>query len=316
MRIDVQEYTRILPIKQLVEERLLRIPGVTGVDVGLKEVGGERTSTLAILVFVAKKGVFNPEDEIPGAIGGVATDVIEAVWTHLIGRLPAAAAIDTTRYDPAQGGANIAPARFDDMYGTLGMLVKDAASGDNLWLSVYHVMCVDPSWSKPGVDTRITQPAVGVGGNPGTDTIGSVVRGKYGQVVVPWGYDLYVDCAVATVSGRAASRSIVSVGAPKGARNASLNDLVEKYGSTTGLRHGVVESTNCTVIVDDTTFYYQYRVGPPFPGSPPLGEGGDSGAAVVDSDFYAIGLLMSGSGKYTTVNPIGQILEALQITMP
>ncbi len=320
MPIDINQYYRILPIKQAVEQKLIALPGVTGVDVGLKRVGGENTSVHAIIVFVAKKGVFEPQHRIPESIEGVPTDVIQAVFTDRVGRLPAPAApaVDAKRYDPVQGGAMISPARFNNMYGSLGMIVRDVKTNEQLWLSCYHVMCVDATWNNPGVDKRIVQPAVGMGGNPATDTIGTLINGYYGQIVVNWGYDLYVDCAVCDIKGRAASSNIVMLGTPKGPAAATINDLVQKYGSSSELTWGNVVSTNFTFVTDGVWFYYQYRVDPPFPGSPVFFVGGDSGAPVIDSSGRAIGICKASdeATKIAGVNPIAQIQDALGVVVP
>lgn len=45
----------LLQAKERAEEQLLALPGVTGVDIGYKEVGGEPTDRLAIRVLVAEK---------------------------------------------------------------------------------------------------------------------------------------------------------------------------------------------------------------------------------------------------------------------
>lgn len=316
MHADQLEVQRILPLKQLVEGRLLAIPGVTGVDIGLKETGGEKTPVHAIIIFVKHKGDYRPDDEIPRVIAGVPTDVIEATFElqrpHP-GTAPATGEItvDNKRYNPCQGGACILPARFPNGYGSLGMLVKDASTKNPLWLSVYHVLCDSANWTT--ADKRVVQPSIGQGGNVARDVIGDVTRGVYGQVVVDWGYDLYVDAAVCTVSGRAASSNLIVGGTPKGAHNAVIADLVSKYGATTMYTHGVIVSTNFTVKLGSTTFYYQYRAEGAFPGQP-LSQAGDSGSAVLDSGGYVIGLIMSGDGvKYSTINPIGQIIDALSI---
>ncbi|MBS1882571.1 MAG: hypothetical protein JSS97_06400 [Actinobacteria bacterium] len=314
---DPGEVTQILPVKQAFEDQLLKLPGVTGVDIGLKEVGGEKTTTHAILVFVAHKGEYEAEDEIPTAIAGVPTDVIEAIFEPEIARVDTAPLpqIDSRRYNPVRGGCAIAPARIMTFYGSLGMVVADAASGALLWLSNYHVMCVNSSWEKD--DKRITQPAVFLNGNPWTDTIGHVLRGIQGQVVVPWGYDLYVDAAVCDTGGRKISESILgSLGTPVGARATSIGEVVKKYGVTSGLREGAIQSTNFTVVVGGITFYYQYRAEARHWGSPPLSEPGDSGAAVIDSSSYAIGIIMAGDGIRSVINPIAQIFAALNLTMP
>lgn len=313
---DQRQIDQILPVKQAFEDQLLELPGVTGVDVGLKEVDGEKTPTHAILVFVAHKGEYEPTNEIPTMIEGVPTDVIEAIFEHQVGVPDATAetAIDSKRYDPAQGGTSISPARFDSYYGSLGMIVADAGSGAPLWLSAYHVMCNDPPWSQ--ADKRIVQPAVDQTGNPASDTIGNLIRGVYGEVDVPWGYNLYVDAAVCDISGRAFSKSILGVGTPLGARNPMPPELVQKYGAATGYRVGKIVSTNFTAIVGGTTFYYQYRAEPLWRGMESLSEAGDSGAAVLDLDGYALGLIIAGNNIISVINPIGQIFAALELKMP
>jgi hypothetical protein len=102
MHLDPSQINSILPIKQAAEKKLVTLPGVTGVDVGLKEVDGEATSIYAILVFVEKKGQYAPENEIPKRIAGVPTDVIEATFTHraTLAAEAQAPGIDTNRYDP------------------------------------------------------------------------------------------------------------------------------------------------------------------------------------------------------------------------
>ncbi len=316
MHPDPRDVERLLPLKRELERKLVTMPGVTGIDIGLKEVGGEQTQTPAILVFVESKGRHARRDEIPRAVDGVPVDVIEATFKPSADPVATAPPpqLDSTRYDPVKGGACISAARITSTYGSLGMMVRDKANGDYLWLSAYHVMCGDSSW--PLADKRIVQPAVALGGNPARDTIGSIVRGLHGQVPVSWGYDLYVDAAVSTIDGRRAEPSIVRMGKPQGARNGRLGGDVTKYGATTGLRFGTVVSTSFTVVIAGVWFYYQYRTEPAAPGEPPLAMPGDSGAPVLDSESYAIGLVIAGDGvRYSTVNPIGQIFEALKVTL-
>jgi hypothetical protein len=67
----------IRPVKEEAERELLKRPGVTGVDVGYKYIGGKETGTLAIRVFVEAKKDVQGHDAIPREIRGVPTDVIE-----------------------------------------------------------------------------------------------------------------------------------------------------------------------------------------------------------------------------------------------
>jgi hypothetical protein len=67
-------------IKARVEADLLKLPGVTGVDVGEKQVGGKPTGELAIRVLVRSKkpaDAVPPGELIPPTVDGVKTDVIE-----------------------------------------------------------------------------------------------------------------------------------------------------------------------------------------------------------------------------------------------
>ena len=60
-----------------VEDDLLKLPGVTGVDIGRKIVSGRETDDLAIIVYVERKGHFAAGQDIKPVLGGVKTDVIE-----------------------------------------------------------------------------------------------------------------------------------------------------------------------------------------------------------------------------------------------
>jgi hypothetical protein len=64
-------------IKTEVEAELLKLPGVTGIDVGYKYVGGKKTDILAIRVYVAEKKDVSAEDAVPKQIRGIPTDVIQ-----------------------------------------------------------------------------------------------------------------------------------------------------------------------------------------------------------------------------------------------
>ncbi len=73
----MQDRERIQRVKEEVEHDLLRIPGVTGVDVGSKYVNGEKSDSLAIRVYVERKRDVPVDAAIPKEIQGIPTDVIE-----------------------------------------------------------------------------------------------------------------------------------------------------------------------------------------------------------------------------------------------
>ena len=67
--------------KESVEDDILSRPGVTGVAVGYKYVGGKRTDQISVQVFVeAKKKTVPKAQMIPGDIAGVPTDVIQRTF--------------------------------------------------------------------------------------------------------------------------------------------------------------------------------------------------------------------------------------------
>jgi len=70
----LDEITRV---KTEVEAELLKLPGVTGVDVGYKYVDGKKTDVVAIRVYVKKKRDVPEKDAIPKKIRDIPTDVIE-----------------------------------------------------------------------------------------------------------------------------------------------------------------------------------------------------------------------------------------------
>jgi len=64
-------------VKERAEAELLRLPGVTGVDIGPKIVDGRETGQLSIRVYVSKKHDVPETEAIPRQIDGVPTDVVE-----------------------------------------------------------------------------------------------------------------------------------------------------------------------------------------------------------------------------------------------
>ena len=64
-------------IKKESEAELLELPGVTGVGIGYKYVGGKKSDVLTIRVYVKEKREVPEEHSIPRQIQGIPTDVIE-----------------------------------------------------------------------------------------------------------------------------------------------------------------------------------------------------------------------------------------------
>src|SRR5262245_36202288 len=94
-------------VKESAEAGLLGRPGVTGVDVGYKVVGGKRTDELSIRVYVKKKMDVPPAESIPLTIEGVKTDVIERTFVLQPLHIPqeqVSRSRHARSYDPLKGG--------------------------------------------------------------------------------------------------------------------------------------------------------------------------------------------------------------------
>lgn len=71
---------RIMEIMQAHKGELLAKPNVVGVAVGFRQVNGESTDTLALVVMVDHKipqNILTPEQQIPTTIEGIPIDVQE-----------------------------------------------------------------------------------------------------------------------------------------------------------------------------------------------------------------------------------------------
>ena len=77
MGINLTTREKVRCVKQQVEDDLLKIPGVVGVDVGFKVIDGKKTDVLAILIYVEEKKDVHEEHMIPKQIQGIPTDVIQ-----------------------------------------------------------------------------------------------------------------------------------------------------------------------------------------------------------------------------------------------
>lgn len=305
----------IRPTKQAAEADLLKRPGVTGVDIGHKYVRGEKTDELAIRVYVEKKGDCAEKDKVSETIEGVRTDVIQRKFV-LHPRLVPVADIelesDTGNYDPLRGGISIGPCRVIGGYvyvGTLGALVRDNTSGDEMMLSNFHVMCVDDGWS---VGDTMAQPSRVDGGNCPADVVGALRRASLGG---------QVDCAVASHTARGYQCSIVDIGTVTGTAVATEGMAVRKRGRTTGLTYGIVDTIDLTLKIDygdglgEVTLTNQIQIDVDATQSAKYSESGDSGSAVVDDARKVVGLHFAGTtdGLYGVANPIQSVLKALDV---
>jgi len=105
---------------------------------------------------------------------------------------------------------------------------------------------------------------------------------------------------------------ILHIGRPTGTGKATLGTPVQKFGRTTGYTQGTIIQIDVTAAVDydgaTATFHDQLMAGA-------MSQGGDSGSAVLDDEKRVVGLLYAGSDVSTLINPIEDVLTALNVEL-
>ena len=123
--------------------------------------------------------------------------------------------------------------------------------------------------------------------------------------------DNHVDCAMAKpLSPDLVTPEILQIGKPTGVGTATLGTSVQKFGRTTSYTQGNIIQVDVTATVDyggpTATFHGQLMAGA-------MSQGGDSGSAVLDDQKRVVGLLYAGSDTTTLINPIQDVLTALNV---
>ena len=305
----------LIAIKERVEGEFLDRPGVTGVDVGYKVVGGVQTDEIAIRVHVKQKKASVPKAQaVPKEIDGVVTDVLQRDYElQVVSEKVADFTVqaDTTHYSTLEGGISMGPSRAIGGYvfaGTLGAIVTDKASGKKAAVTNFHVACVDSTWH---VGDRMVQPSRIDTGVAPTDEFGAILRATLSS---------HVDGAVISIdAGKTTTSSIVDIGTVHGTKAATLGMDVRKRGRTTGLTYGKVDGLALTVSVDYgdgigvRTLTDQVSIAADTTRNAMFSDHGDSGSVIVDASGYVVALLFAGAGASTVGNPIASVLSELNI---
>jgi len=314
---------------------LIKLPNVVGVGVGYKEVGGQRLDTLSVVVMVKEKTSKLPQSQkVPPMIDGTYTDVIQ------VGELKALA--NTGRFRPAPGGVSIG--HYAITAGTLGVIVRDRATGQRLILSNNHVLA---NSNDADIGDAIIQPGSADGGQTATDTIALLERfepirftsepgtcsiasvyagvGNFLAELVGSSHRVDVikqqqtsnriDAALARpINEGDVLDEILDIGTVAGVAAPTLGMPVRKSGRTTGFTTGQINLLDATVDVSygvgrTARFEGQLVAGP-------MSQGGDSGSLVVDANSdQAVGLLFAGSNASTIFSPIQEVLDILQVDL-
>lgn len=191
-------------------EKFMGKPGVNGVGIGTKTVGGRRSGATSVRVYVTRKRpsqYLASGTELPRSIRvkgrTVPVDVVQAgpfYPLHLLSRadetrsLAGAVTEDAypDRYRPVPFGVSIA--HEDVTAGTVGCLVTDNTDGSTVVLSNNHVFA---NSNLASIGDPIVQPGPADGGDVGPDTVAHLKR----YVEIEFGPINYADAAIATPVG-------------------------------------------------------------------------------------------------------------------
>ena len=330
-----QNLNAFIQTKEENKESLLSLPNVNGVGIGYKETNGKVTDELSVVCLVTKKtSNLPPGGHIPDSINGIKTDVIA------VGEIKALA--NTGRFRPAPGGVSIG--HYSITAGTLGVIVRDRATGQRLILSNNHVLA---NSNDADIGDAIIQPGSADGGQTATDTIALLERfepirftsepgtcsiasvyagvGNFLAELVGSSHRVDVikqqqtsnriDAALARpINEGDVLDEILDIGTVAGVAAPTLGMPVRKSGRTTGFTTGQINLLDATVDVSygvgrTARFEGQLVAGP-------MSQGGDSGSLVVDANSdQAVGLLFAGSNASTIFSPIQEVLDILQVDL-
>ena len=338
--MNTQQLAQAKQIKEGHTVDLLKKRNVLGVGLGYKISEGDNTGELSLVVSVARKvptSALTPQDLVPQTVDGIKTDVVETGILRALWQSPQDLS-PRDRWRPVvPPGVSIGHYRITA--GTFGCLVR---RGEELFiLSNNHVLAnandceewdpvLQPGPADGGTeDDRIARLAryvpIEFESGPSECSVADFAANLLNYVAGALGsrHQLQpvkrsagvnrVDAALGKpLSPNTVTNDILGIGVPIGPGTAALGTQVQKSGRTTGYTEGTITQIDATVRID----YY----GPQalFTGqlvASPMSQGGDSGSAILDMDRRVVGLLFAGSDAVTILNPIDEVLSALEVEL-
>jgi hypothetical protein len=307
--------TTILDVKRAIEHALLGMRGVSGVGINWAD------QTIRVYVESLTPAI---DAAIPENMSGFPIEVIE---TGMFSTRDVNVGFDDphrrARWRPAYGG--VSAGHFGVTAGTIGGVVMDSVTGENVMLSNNHVFanCTTVLAQTADIGDIILQPAWHDAGSP-ADGIATLER----WIPLNPGGDNLVDCAIARpiVEGLVDSHiigdvepdgSIVGI-SPRGVATVSGGEIVHKYGRTTGHTSGEIIDADFTTVIN-------------YPGVSPMVfvdqilacirvDGGDSGSFLLDDQNRVVGVVVasakSGGVYYTIANKIRNVMAMLGVEIP
>lgn len=163
-------FNQLTEVQRRFQRELMAKAGVIGVGIGFRDVKGEMTNEVTLVVLVEQKAPIDaiaPQDRVPEEINGIRTDVIE------VGKIVAQLG-SRDRYRPVIP-AGVTIGHYRVTAGTLGAIVYDNVTGEPLILSNNHVLA---NSNDALIGDPILQPAaVDRGQNP-ADVVARLERFK------------------------------------------------------------------------------------------------------------------------------------------
>jgi hypothetical protein len=293
-------------------------PRVTLIDLGWKIRDGKLTDQLTVRFHVRQKpqgpsfeafAIQRPELVLPSETElEFPVDYIEATYNTQIGTpsLSAAAIQRDRSCDPLQGGISISN-EWAYGYGTLGGVVKDRFTGEEMILSAWHVLA-SSAFTQPGL--RIFQPGVGDGGTL-RHTVARFTRHAMNQGI---------DAAVAKLEGyRSTLNESYEIGSVAGAIEPLIDMRLMKSGRASRVTHGRISGVEGERPIWYGGLLRTIRHIVHIMQTPEAGEvsrGGDSGSWwLEETSRKAAALHIAGNDdpEYALAISMPRVLDALQV---
>ena len=302
-QVLIEEQEKLLRLYREAEWRLMKLPGVVGVGVGAKEVGGRITEEFAFRVYVDRKkhrSELPPDTIVPSEIKGVKTDVIVKSEDTMLA--------DDSKYRPIKGGIQIRNEYFSGdntrMVGTLGCLAElDNVTRDVVALGCQHVLLA----GQASLQVKVGQPRYVV-------SCCCCTFNEIGKVLTET-KNSDVDCAIISldedileeIQNNNTLNVVEGIGTLTGVAQAVCFEPVKKRGRTTELTTGIVV---------DVLYESSQILVHPTGTSPKFADFGDSGSVIVNDSNQVIGLLWATDRSTKTkgvANHIGPVMQAMGI---
>jgi hypothetical protein len=314
----LQRQQALQAVYEEAKAQLMRIPGVVGVGIGLKETADQLTQEFCFRVYVQEKvslDQLSPDEIIPAEVMGFRTDVIivpEVNITVFVERR------DRDEYRPIQGGISINAEDRGGSYGTLGWFgTLNSNPATKVLITNKHVVYDGAQ------ETTTTVKKVG---QPNYSKVCCCTCGEIGSTIVGIN-DTSVDVAIArlnsdvnpnlVMNNNTATEQII-VG---GSTAAVVGDTVRKVGARSAFTRGVVtdiagssstsytdSAGNSVTISRSNELFIQAAPAETYEienGKKSFNNRGDSGSIVVNELDEIVGLIYGMSNPTSaTINSI------------